>query len=88
MTYAWITGRDTGLRADVRVCVQVHVCVHECVYVIIVITVYIVVAVVGVVVIYPKYICSMDPLRGIDCRFAVRPTHLEEGDSRRMAITR
>ena len=43
---------------------------------------------VAVVVVYPKSICSTDPLRGIDCRFAVRPTHLGGGDSRRMANTR
>ena len=31
-----------------------------------------------------KCICSTDPLRGIDCRFAVRTTHLRVGDSRRI----
>ena len=48
----------------------------------------VIIAVVVVVVVYPKSICSTDPLRGIDCRFAVRPTHLGGGDSRRMANTR
>ena len=44
--------------------------------------------IVVIVVVSPNYTCSTDLLRGIDCRFAVRPTHLGGDDSRRMAITR
>ena len=58
------------------------------VVVVVVAVVVVVVMVVVVVVVYPKYICSTDPHQGIDCRFAVRPTHLGGGDSRRMANTR
>ena len=70
----------------VVVVVVVVIVVIIVVYVVVVVVV--VVIVVVVVVVYPKSICSTDPLRGIDCRFAVRPTHLGGGDSRRMANTR
>ena len=71
------------------VVVVVPVVVVVLVVVLLVLVVFVLVlVVVVVVVVYPKSICSTDPLRGIDCRFAVRPTHLGGGDSRRMANTR
>ncbi len=38
-------------------------------------------------VVYPKYICSRDPRGGIDCNFAIRPTHIGGGYSHRMTNT-